>query len=87
MRMAGFCPLCAQYMNSILAEVPLDALEEADVDLVIIGNGSDKMLSAYRSRPSLICAVGFADLAQTKPSDVPSKCTPTPHSPCTALSA
>ena len=36
-------------MNSILAEVSLDALEEADVDLIIIGNGSDKMLRASRS--------------------------------------
>ena len=44
-------------MNSILAEVSLDALEEADVDLIIVGNGSDKMLSAYRSEQlSSLCA-------------------------------
>jgi len=36
-------------MNAILKEVSLDALEEADVDLIILGNGSVKMLSAYRS--------------------------------------
>ncbi|WWC61644.1 uncharacterized protein I303_104228 [Kwoniella dejecticola CBS 10117] len=45
-----YCPLCAQYMNSILAEVSHDALEEADVDLIIIGNGSDKMLNGYRNK-------------------------------------
>ncbi|OCF36950.1 hypothetical protein I316_01548 [Kwoniella heveanensis BCC8398] len=45
-----FCPLCAQYMNSILAEVSPDALEEASVDLIIIGNGSDKMLDGYRNK-------------------------------------
>jgi hypothetical protein len=36
-------------MNSILAEVPPSALEEADVDLIIIGNGSHKMLNGYKS--------------------------------------
>nr|XP_031859194.1 uncharacterized protein CI109_005390 [Kwoniella shandongensis]KAA5526266.1 hypothetical protein CI109_005390 [Kwoniella shandongensis] len=45
-----FCPLCAQYMSSILSEVSVDALEKANVDLVIIGNGSDKMLDGYRSQ-------------------------------------
>ncbi|ORY32615.1 AhpC/TSA antioxidant enzyme-domain-containing protein, partial [Naematelia encephala] len=45
-----FCPLCAQYMNSILAEVSLDALQEAEVDLIIIGNGSAKMLNGYRNK-------------------------------------
>ncbi|OCF76335.1 hypothetical protein I204_03635 [Kwoniella mangroviensis CBS 8886] len=45
-----YCPLCAQYMNSILAEVSLDALEEANTDLIIIGNGSDKMLDGYRNK-------------------------------------
>jgi hypothetical protein len=50
--MSGFCPLCAQYMNSILADVPLSALEEADVDLIIIGNGSHKMLNGYKSMSS-----------------------------------
>lgn len=42
--------MCAQYMNSILAEVSLEALEEANVDLIIIGNGSDKMLNGYRNK-------------------------------------
>ncbi|WWD17509.1 hypothetical protein CI109_101950 [Kwoniella shandongensis] len=45
-----FCPLCAQYMSSILSEVSVDALEKANVDLVIIGNGSDKMLDGYRNK-------------------------------------
>jgi hypothetical protein len=39
-------------MNSILSDVPLSALEEADVDLVIIGNGSHKMLNGYKSKSS-----------------------------------
>jgi len=38
-------------MNSILADVPMSALEEADVDLIIIGNGSHKMLNGYKSEP------------------------------------
>ncbi|KAK4687207.1 hypothetical protein P7C73_g2911, partial [Tremellales sp. Uapishka_1] len=45
-----FCPLCAQYMNSILAEVSPESLEEANVDLVIIGNGSQKMLDGYKNK-------------------------------------
>jgi hypothetical protein len=36
-------------MNSIMAEVSEEALEDANVDLIIIGNGSDKMLNGYRS--------------------------------------
>jgi len=36
-------------MNSILSEVSLFALERADVDLIIIGNGSSKMLNGYKS--------------------------------------
>lgn len=39
-------------MDSILAEVTPEALEVADVDLIIIGNGSDKMLGGYRSKCS-----------------------------------
>ena len=46
-----FCPLCAQYMNSIISQVTPQALEEADVGLIIIGNGSGKMLPAYKSEP------------------------------------
>jgi hypothetical protein len=45
----GFCPLCAQYMNCIMSEVSQEALYQADVDLIIIGNGSGKMLPAYKS--------------------------------------
>jgi hypothetical protein len=36
-------------MNSIVNEVTAAALDEADVELVIIGNGSSKMLPAYKS--------------------------------------
>jgi hypothetical protein len=43
------CPMCAQYVDSILANVTEEALELAEVDLIIIGNGSDKMINGYRS--------------------------------------
>jgi hypothetical protein len=46
-------------MNSILADVPLSALEEADVDLVIIGNGSHKMLDGYKSEFYAVFMRGF----------------------------
>lgn len=45
----GFCPLCAQYVESINREVTQEALDEAGVDLIVIGNGSKKMLPAYKS--------------------------------------
>ncbi|EIW70889.1 hypothetical protein TREMEDRAFT_18693, partial [Tremella mesenterica DSM 1558] len=43
-----YCPLCAQYLNSIISQVSPQALEKAKVDLVIIGNGSYKMLAGYK---------------------------------------
>jgi len=45
-----FCPLCAQYIRSILREVNPDALEEAGVELIIIGNGSAKMIDGYANK-------------------------------------
>jgi len=36
-------------MQSIVSEVTQEALDAADVELVIIGNGSSKMLPAYKS--------------------------------------
>ena len=47
-------------MNSIVSEVTEAALEEADVELVIIGNGSSKMLPAYKSKSALL-RLTFAD--------------------------
>jgi hypothetical protein len=44
-----FCPLCAQFINSVLSQVSVEALEQANVDLIIIGNGSWKMLDGYKS--------------------------------------
>jgi hypothetical protein len=44
-----YCTLCAQYMDSIIKEVSPEALDEADVELIIIGNGSNKMIDGYRS--------------------------------------
>jgi hypothetical protein len=46
---SGFCPLCAQYVDSILREVTQEALDEANVNLIIIGNGSWKMMNGYKS--------------------------------------
>jgi len=43
-------------MNSIVSEVTPEALEEADVELVIIGNGSPKMLPSYKSAYWLRCS-------------------------------
>lgn len=54
-----FCPLCAQYMKSIVDQVSPEALEEADVEMVIIGNGSAKMLPAYKSELYL-ALLGFS---------------------------
>ncbi|KAL7420545.1 hypothetical protein Q5752_004496 [Cryptotrichosporon argae] len=45
-----FCPLCAQYIKSIIREISPEALEAADVDMIIIGNGSDKMIDGYRNK-------------------------------------
>lgn len=47
----GFCPLCAQYIKSVIRDVSPDALEEAGVELIIIGNGSSKMINGYASKP------------------------------------
>jgi len=43
-------------MNSIVSEVTPEALEEADAELVIIGNGSPKMLPSYKSELLVIIA-------------------------------
>ncbi|ORX36902.1 AhpC/TSA antioxidant enzyme-domain-containing protein [Kockovaella imperatae] len=45
-----FCSLCAQYMQSIVSQVRPEALEAADVNLIIIGNGSVKMLPGYKNK-------------------------------------
>jgi hypothetical protein len=48
-------------MNSILSDVPISALEEADVDLIIIGNGSHKMLNGYKSESHFALRSDLAD--------------------------
>ncbi|RSH81581.1 hypothetical protein EHS25_006203 [Saitozyma podzolica] len=45
-----YCTLCAQYMDSIIKEVSPEALDEADLELIIIGNGSNKMIDGYRNK-------------------------------------
>lgn len=39
--------MCAQYMKSMVKEVRRDALDDANVDLIVIGNGSAKMIDGY----------------------------------------
>ncbi|KAI9639567.1 uncharacterized protein MKK02DRAFT_14737, partial [Dioszegia hungarica] len=45
-----FCPLCAQYIKSVIRDVSPDALEDAGVELIIIGNGSSKMINGYANK-------------------------------------
>ncbi|OCH86609.1 hypothetical protein OBBRIDRAFT_737671, partial [Obba rivulosa] len=42
------CPLCQDYMSALSRTVDPEALRRADVDLVIIGNGSPAMIKSYR---------------------------------------
>jgi hypothetical protein len=42
------CPLCQDYMQSIVDNAPKDALDRASVRLIVIGNGSPHMAKAYR---------------------------------------
>lgn len=42
-----YCPLCAQYMDSIIRSIDQEALDRARVELIVIGNGSYKMLPGY----------------------------------------
>jgi hypothetical protein len=48
-----YCPLCAEYVESIVRTVDPETLQKARVKLVIIGNGSRRMLPAYRKPLSL----------------------------------
>jgi hypothetical protein len=43
-----YCPFCSDYMISLVATANPDALREANVELVIISDGSPKMIAAYR---------------------------------------
>jgi hypothetical protein len=45
-----YCPLCAEYVECIIRTVDPEALEKANVKLVIIGNGSRRMLPAYSKK-------------------------------------
>lgn len=70
-------------MNSIIANVTPRALAEADLDLIVIGNGSYKMLDGYRSMyccPSLRTTLTISQISH---SSSRSGCTPTLHSPST----
>ena len=42
-----YCPLCAQYTESIIRTIDQEALDRANVELIIIGNGSYKMIPGY----------------------------------------
>ncbi|KAH0833092.1 hypothetical protein J3R83DRAFT_12084 [Lanmaoa asiatica] len=43
-----WCPLCQDYMFSVTDNVDPRMLKEADVNLVVIGNGSYNMIKSYR---------------------------------------
>lgn len=43
-----YCPMCSDYMISLVATANPDTLREANVDLVIISDGSPKMIATYR---------------------------------------
>ncbi|GJE96261.1 AhpC/TSA antioxidant enzyme-domain-containing protein [Phanerochaete sordida] len=43
-----WCPLCQDYMYSISRNIDPDALRRANLDLVVIGNGSPAMIRAYK---------------------------------------
>ena len=42
-----YCPLCAQYTESIIRTIDQESLDRAQVELIIIGNGSYKMIPGY----------------------------------------
>lgn len=42
-----YCPLCGQYVDDIVRSIDKDALEAANVELVVIGLGSPRLLPAY----------------------------------------
>lgn len=47
--------MCAQYMKAMVRDVRPEALEEAGVKLIVIGNGSAKMIDGYACKlPSRI---------------------------------
>lgn len=43
-----WCPLCQDYMFSLSSAVDLKLLKQADVNLVVVGNGSFNMIKSYR---------------------------------------
>lgn len=42
-----YCPLCGDYVDNIVRTVPKSTLDQANIDLIIIGNGSYKMIPGY----------------------------------------
>ena len=44
----GLCPLDAQYMKSVISSVDLATLQATNTEIIIIGNGSAKMIECYR---------------------------------------
>lgn len=46
--------MCAQYMKAIVRDVRPEALEEAGVQLIVIGNGSAKMIDGYACRLQVV---------------------------------
>ncbi|KAF9517025.1 hypothetical protein BS47DRAFT_1291551 [Hydnum rufescens UP504] len=47
-----WCPLCQDYIRSVIDNASEEALDHSGVKLVIIGNGSPAMAKAYKGMPS-----------------------------------
>ncbi|KAF8525902.1 AhpC/TSA antioxidant enzyme-domain-containing protein, partial [Hysterangium stoloniferum] len=43
------CPFCADYMRSIVREVPPEVLRKANVKLIVISHGSPYMIKSWKS--------------------------------------
>ncbi len=48
------CPLCQDYVQSIVNHASPAELEKAGVKLVIVSNGSHKLAKAYQGSPSFV---------------------------------
>lgn len=72
-----YCPLCAEYVESIVRSVTPEALQSANVKLVIIGNGSRRMLPAYSKLATTLSRHKLTPPQAAKSCAVPLRCTRT----------
>lgn len=55
------CPLCQDYMFSVTDNVDPKMLKDADVNLVVIGNGSYNMIKSYKRMCFIRCVGPVTD--------------------------